>query len=143
MGIFYAQKKVFNRAPENISVRFDGQEITIPPGEYALPAITIPHGKNQNPVMGTQDPNNPHISGGQYLLAVVGEDDCTPLTPQEWATHLGQPCRMDIQASFEEKYGQDPKAKLVTLGKNRRSTATSRADAGSAPRGDAEFSAKE
>lgn len=140
MGIFYTQIPVFNRAPININVRFDGQDIELTPGVNHLPEVAINgFGKNQNPIMGTQDPNNPHISGGDYLLGIIGVDNCEPLTKEEWEAHLGRPCRMDEKVIFEEKYGNDPKAKQIVMGKSRTYFAKSRAEAGTAPRGESTF----
>jgi hypothetical protein len=134
MGIFYDQIEVFNRAPVPLSVRFDGQELTLPPGPGRLPSITIPFAMNQNPVMGSQDPNNPHWSGAQYLIGVVGKSDfpCEPLTKEEWEAHLGRPCRLDEVAIFEEKYSGDPKAKMVTRGQKDKPAARNRYEAGGA-----------
>ena len=147
MGIFHKQREVVNRAPVDIAITFDGQQTTLPPGRSTVPEVVIPYGKNQNPVMGTQDPNNPHLGGAQYLLGAVGkwdgqEDNITPLTPEEWAAHLGQPQRINAQEAFEEKYGTDPKAKLVKLGAPVKSAARSRADAGEGPKGLATFESK-
>lgn len=142
MGIFYEYVDIVNRAPIALTVRFDGQDITLPPGPGRLPKLVLPFAQNQNPINGTMDPNNPHRSGCKYLIAEVGynePEDCEMLTLEQWEDHLKRPCRMDERAAFEERYGTDPKAKLVLLGKGRRSTATSRADAGAAPRGAAEF----
>jgi len=136
MGVFYQLVEVINRAPVDITITFDGQCKTLTPGKNYIPAMTIQYGKNQNPIMGSQDPHNPHISGAKYLIGVPGEDlpeDCEPLTPEEWAAHLGEPARDNTQQSFEENYGNDPKAKLVVRGKGRRSTANSRYEAGAAP----------
>ena len=69
MGIFQDLVTVVNRAPIPITVTFDGQELTLQPGENPLPKIAIPYAKNQNPIKGTADLNNPHISGAQYLRA--------------------------------------------------------------------------
>lgn len=143
MGIFHKYVPVFNRAPVDITVRFDGQDLTLAPGVGALPEMVIQFGKNQNPIMGTQDPNNPHISGGQYLLGVIGEDNCDPLSVQEWATHLGKPCRTDEDSAFQDKYSGDPKARQVIHGKGRKSTASSRIEAGTAPRGEASFESRD
>lgn len=137
--VFHEMCDVVNRAPENITVRYDGQEITLPPGANRIPVVTVPFGKNQNPVMGSQDPNNPHMGGADYLLGVVGEDNCALLTAEEWASHLDKPCRHNAQAAFEEKYGGDPKAKMVVLNKGKKSTASSRADAGGTMGGIATF----
>lgn len=140
MGIFYEHVKVVNRAPVKLTVRYDGQEIDLPPGEGSIPQRVIRHALNQNPVMGSQDPNNPHMSGARYLIGIVDPEvagrydlaanDCTPLTEVEWEAHLGRPCRVDVEAMFEEKYANDPKAKLVKAGKGRVPAAKSRFEAG-------------
>lgn len=132
MGIFHEQVVLVNRAPENLTVRFDGQDKTLVPGENMVPAVVVDYAKNQNPIMGSVDPENPHISGGRYLVGVKGAygDEWEPLTTEEWLAHLGRPCRIDEQAAFAERYGSDPKAKMVMQGKGRRSTANSRIEAG-------------
>ena len=133
MGVFYEHAAVINRAPIDITVTFDGQGKTLTPGKNMIPRITIPYARNQNPIMGKQDPNNPSIFGGRYLIGVPGEDlpaDCLPLTPEEWADHLGQPQRIDSKAAFEERYGGDPKARQVIHGAGRRTTANSKFEAG-------------
>lgn len=139
MGIFYTQVPVFNVAPVDITVIFDGQQLTLPPGPGQMPEVAIQYGKNQNPIMGSCDPNNPHISGGRYLLRDARHDDCTPMTKAEWEDHLQRPCRTDEEAAFAEKYGNDPKAKQVVLGKGRKSTAASRYEAGASPQGISDF----
>ena len=144
MGIFYEQVELFNRAPIDLTVQFDGQCKTLTPGSNSVPKVVIDYAKNQNPIMGTQDPHNPHISGCRYLVGVVGtKDDCTPLTKDEWENHLQRPCREDEQQWFEDRYGNDPKAKLVVRGKGRKTTASSRYDAGSSPAGNSDFSGKQ
>ena len=139
MGIFYEMARVFNRTPVPLTVRFDGQDRTLQPGENLIPKQAVPFGKNQNPIMGSQDPTNPHISGARYLIGEIGvdaPDECAPLTKKEWEQHLGRPCRLDDDAMFEERYGNDPKARRVVHGKGRAKTgrasssARSRADAG-------------
>jgi hypothetical protein len=94
--------------------------------------------------MGSVSPYDPTMDGGRYLIGVVGEDDCAPLTKEEWEDHLGRPCRTDELVSFQEQYGNDPKAKLVIHGKGRKSTALNRAEA-SVERGSgiASFSSKD
>ncbi len=87
MGIFYEQKIVVNRAPVPLTVRFDGQETVIPVGESPLPVVSLIYAKNQNPIMGSADPTNPSLSGARYLIGVKGQDDCTPLTKDEWTAH--------------------------------------------------------
>lgn len=137
MGIFHEQVTLVNRAPVNLIVRFDGQDKTLTPGDNVVPAIVVDYAKNQNPIMGSADPNNPHVSGGRYLVGVKLADgtpgyneEIEPLTQEEWEAHLQRPCRIDEIAAFEERYGGDPKAKLVSQGKGRKSTANSRYEAG-------------
>lgn len=144
MAVFQTLVPVFNRAPVPLTVRFDGQEYTIQPGEDKIPDVTVLFAKNQNPVMGSADPNNPHVSGARYLIVEKGDDGYgMPIPKQEWEDHLDQPQRIDSQSAFREKYGSDPKAKLVTWGKGKKSTANSRYEAGEAPRGNAVFSGKD
>lgn len=138
MGIFFESVNLVNRAPVALTVTFDGQAKTLKVGDnVGIPAMVVEYAKNQNPIMGTQDPNNPHMSGARYLVGVklddgtpVYGDEIEPLTEAEWAAHMGRPCRTDEQEAFNERYGGDPQAKLVVHGKGRRSTATSRTDAG-------------
>lgn len=129
MGIFYEMAQVVNVAPVTINVRFDGQDMKLAPGgPYSIPRVAVANGKNQNPIMGSQDPSNPHMSGARYLLREVGVDDCEPMTQEEWQEHLNRPMRMDEVALFEELYGGDPKARMVLQGK-KGSPAKSRYDA--------------
>lgn len=124
MGIFYEQVKVRNLAPIPLTVRFDGQETTIPPGESFLPKITVTYAMNQNPIMGTADAWNPNISGGQYLIVPVGSKyDRPPLTKAEWEAHLNRPCRIDEEAYFADRLG--PGEHVVTRGKGRKTQARS------------------
>ena len=132
MGIFYEQVTLVNRAPVELTVTFDGQTKTLVPGENIVPAVVVDFAKNQNPIMGSADPNNPHVSGGRYLVGVKGgyNEDIEPLTEEEWLAHLGRPCRINEEEAFNERYGSDPKAKMMVYGKGRKTTASSRTEAG-------------
>ena len=143
-GIFLTRVKVFNRAPVPLAVFFDGERNTIPVGHYELPAITLYHAKNQNPIMGSGDAHNPHVSGTQYLVVEEGEEGYgEPLTKDEWEAHCKRPCRWDEEAAFAEKYVNDPHAKLIVRGAKQSSTAKNRYEAGGNPGGLAEFTRKE
>jgi len=143
MGIFLENIVLFNRAPIDLMVTFDGQTKTLVPGPNTVPSLVVGHAKNQNPIMGSQDPYNPHMSGARYLVGVVGsQDPVEPLTLAEWEEHLRRPCREDEVRMFEDKYGSDPKAKQVTYGKGRKTTASSRSEAGAAPAGISAFESK-
>jgi hypothetical protein len=143
-GVFAETVTLVNRAPIDLSVQFDGQSKTLTPGDNIVPQIVVSFAKNQNPIMGTQDPYNPHISGCQFLVGVKGtRDPIEPLTPEEWADHLDKPCREDVQQLFEDRYGTDPKARLKVLNKGKKTTGRSRHDAGASPAGVADFAAKQ
>lgn len=107
MGIFYEMVKVVNLAPVPINVRFDGQDMTIEPGEAMLPRVAVVFAKNQNPVMGTQSASNPSITGAKYLIGVVGtRDRITPLTREEWAAHVANPSRLNINEFASQRLGR-------------------------------------
>ena len=143
MGIFHEQVQVINRAPVDIIVTFDGQQMILKSGVNTIPKVVVSYAKAQNPVMGTHDPYDPHVNAGENLIGVIGgKDNVTPLTEDEWADHLDKPCRENVQRRFEDKYGMDPKAKLVSFGKGRKTTASSRYDAGSSPAGISSFEKK-
>ena len=114
---FPKQVKVFNRAPITLSMMFDGERHPLPPGEQALPEHTIAKAQNQNPIMGTGDPYNPGVLGTKYLIVREDEEGFgEPLTREQWEDHCNRPCREDETIWFNEKYGDDPKAKLIKRG---------------------------
>ena len=117
MGIFHDMVTVINRAPVTLRVTFDGQSLDITPGETILPAIVVAFAKNQNPVRGTADMDNPNISGAQYLVSVKGKkgDPQEPLTEEEWTEHLAQVSRFDMQTYFGDRLA--PKEHAIIRGK--------------------------
>jgi hypothetical protein len=127
MGLFHEMTKVFNRAPIDITVRFDGQDITIKPGEFLLPTIAVPFGKNQNPIMGSASAFNPHISGARYLIVTEKDEGFgIPLTKQEWETHVNRPSRFDEEEFFESILGRGEK--MVVMGKGKKTMAKGKFD---------------
>jgi hypothetical protein len=120
---------LINLAPVELTVTFDGQTMRLAPGENIVPKLVVPYAKNQNPVMGTQDADNPNISGALYLVGVKGskKDRQEPLSKDEWAAHCGSPSRIDTQAFFADRLG--PKERVITRGKGK-TQARSSFDAG-------------
>lgn len=70
MGIFHEQIEIVNRTSKPLTVRFDGQDITVPPNYDAdgkrlpevrtfVPRQIIPYALNQNVLMGTEKPESP------------------------------------------------------------------------------------
>jgi hypothetical protein len=74
--------EVGNRSTKPLSIMYGGRQYKVPPHPKTvmLPAIVAVAGLNQNPVMGTENPYNPHDV--QYLL-YVKEWSKLPQTPIE------------------------------------------------------------
>lgn len=82
LGTFRDSVVLVNRTNRLLSCRYDGEDITLQPGENAgFPKVAVPYAKKQNPLMGSKHPNDPrrYIS----LVGVKGtKDDCSPI-PEE------------------------------------------------------------
>lgn len=143
-GIFWKQIQIFNRAPTELSMVFDGERHILPVGLSSIPEHTLRHAQNPNPIMGSGDPYNPGVNGTKYLIVADGDEGFgEPLTREEWEAHCKRPCREDETIWFREKYGDDPKAKLIQRGSRNSVAAKNRMEAGGLPRGIAEFTTKE
>lgn len=95
-GVFQDMVEIVNRAPINISVQFDGQSHTLTPGKNMIPRVTVQYAKNQNPLKGSADLDNPTASGLDFLIGVVDtRDNCEMLTEEEWAAHNASPSRFN------------------------------------------------
>ena len=106
MALFHEMSEVFVRTPWPLTIRYDGQESTLQPGKNSIPTVTIENALNQNPLMGSADAYNPHLSGGQYLIGVIGKEKkypCDPLTEDEIFAQNNCPSRYDYMALLGEK----------------------------------------
>jgi len=124
MGIFQSMIEVVNRAPWPIKVQFDGQTITLPPGENHIPDIALQYALNQNPMNGTADLDNPHVSGAQYLIGIpkkANKYPCEPLTAAQIQAQKDNPCRFDYMPLIEQKTGGDPKSRVIVTGRKKTS----------------------
>jgi hypothetical protein len=135
MGIFQHLVPVVNVGRVELTVTFDGQQITLPVGESHLPELTIPYAKNQNPVMGSQSPDNPSLSGMQSLIRRKDKDNCEPMTDEEWQAHCEAACRMDWYDLVHDRL--KPGEKVVVKGKKSSVQARSRGEMGVAVGGQA------
>jgi len=127
-GVFQDMVPIVNRTPVSLTVTFDGQTTTVPSGKGFLPSITINFAKNQNPIMGSVDPNNPSISGGEYLIGVVGRDNCEMLSKEEWNAHCDAISRVDLKTLMEDELG--PGERVEVRGKGRKTQARNAFEAG-------------
>lgn len=119
MNIFPEMVTVINRAPVPITVRFDGEEKMLQPGENIVPRVVVPYAKSQNPVMGSEDFFDP--TGYKFLVSVKGrkKDPQEMLTKEEWEDHLSQPQRLNRQQVIDER--GDPRAREVLRGRKKQS----------------------
>jgi hypothetical protein len=81
MSIFGPTVTLINRTSRVLNVRFDGRDQEIKPGKnYGFPEKVVPYAKEQNVLMGSEDPENPTYSGRVHLVGVEGtQDDVSPL----------------------------------------------------------------
>ena len=79
LGVFKDSVTLVNRTSRKLNVRYDGEDITVEPGENpGFPLVAVPYAKKQNPLMGSKHPINPN----KYicLVGVKGtKDDVTPI----------------------------------------------------------------
>lgn len=127
-GVFQDMVPIVNRSPVVLTVTFDGQTTNVKPGPGFLPSVTINYAKNQNPVMGSVDPNNPAISGGEYLIGVVGRDNTEIMTKDEWNAHCEAISRVDLKIMLEDELG--PGQRVEVRGKGRKTQARNSFEAG-------------
>jgi len=82
LGNYKESITLVNRTNRVLSVRFDGEDTHLQPGENpGFPKVAVPYAKKQNPLMGSKHPIDPR----RYicLVGVKGtKDDCTPI-PQD------------------------------------------------------------
>lgn len=68
LGVLKDSITLVNRTSRNLNVRYDGEDITLPPGENpGFPLVAVPYAKNQNPLMGSKHPINP-----RKFISLVG-----------------------------------------------------------------------
>ena len=90
MGIFFEQIEIVNRTSRALNVRFDGQDITIPPNYTAegtriegvhtmVPKQVMPFALNQNVVMGSEELEDP-----SDFRSLVGFIDRKDRKPKSW-----------------------------------------------------------
>jgi hypothetical protein len=107
---------IVNRAPWPLNVRWDGKDVTLQPGETpGFPRMAVPYAKNQNPLMGSEDPYDP--TKFEYLVGVKGskKDNLEPLTAAEIEQHKTAPQRLNREIIAADR--GDMKAREVLRGK--------------------------
>lgn len=73
------QVTVVNRTKNDLHGMWDGKHVTLPPGESTHPIRAAIAFKNQNPIMGTEDP---YTSACEYKVGIKDHgDDISPWEP--------------------------------------------------------------
>ncbi len=103
LGVYNNSVTLINRTKRPLTVRYDGEEITLQPGENAgFPAVAVPYAKAQNPLMGSKSVINP-----AKFISLVGvkdtKDDCTPFSDETLALADGKYEVVDRSGEF---YGE-------------------------------------
>lgn len=122
MGIFQDMQEVVNRTPWELTIMFDGQTMTLQRnydfkevnGEFTaterkgvhnfIPSQTIIYAFNQNALMGSQDPDNPTVSGAEYLIGLPSKAHkypCTALTTEQIFAQKNRPSRFNHEELME------------------------------------------
>lgn len=61
LGVYKDSVTLVNRTNRALNVRYDGEDITLVPGENAgFPSVAVRYAKVQNPLMGSKHPVNPN-----------------------------------------------------------------------------------
>lgn len=120
LGTFAESITLVNRTDEILSVRYDGEDTRLKPGDNpGFPLVAVPYAKRQNILMGSRHPLNP--AKAVYLVGIKDKDDCTPIDPDVYArskqsleavdrdgTFWGEP--MERQLGSALKVGRKKKA---------------------------------
>lgn len=120
MGVFQDLVEVVNRCPWNLTIRFDGQEMTLKPGKNLVPSQTVQYALNQNPLMGSQDPDNPTMSGAEYLIGLpnkAGKYPCEPLDAEQLHAQRNRPSRFNHEELMEPNLA--PGEKIAVKGRKK------------------------
>jgi hypothetical protein len=85
LGVYRDAVTLVNRTSRPLNVRYDGEDITIQPGENpGFPRVAVEFAKRQNPLMGSKHPNDPRrfimLVGVKAAEGQKQKDDITPIS---------------------------------------------------------------
>lgn len=84
LGVYRDAVTLVNRTSRSLNVRYDGEDITIQPGENpGFPRVAVEFAKRQNPLMGSKHPHDPRkfiiLVGVKASKGEKQKDDITPI----------------------------------------------------------------
>ena len=105
MGVFQTLVEVINRTSQPLMVRYDGQDTVLRPNYDAegnflpeihnlIPDITVDYARNQNILMGSEDPEDP--SDYQMLVGVLAKPGQNQKHDISFLEQSEAPSRVDL-----------------------------------------------
>jgi hypothetical protein len=84
LGTFRESVTIINRTSKPLNVRYDGEDITLQPGEnHGFPKVAVPFAKKQNAIKGTLPPSG-NQNKMQFMVGVKGTKDVvTPISDKD------------------------------------------------------------
>ena len=134
LGVFHEMTELVNRTSKPLSLRFDGQDITLEPNYDAagkllkdvhnlVPTITVPYARSQNVRVGSEDPFDPSefevLVGVKAKKGAPQKDDISFLEQSDSLT------RVDLR----EYLGDDPSIKDIRLAGRKNDVRAKRSEA--------------
>lgn len=103
LGNFRDAVTLVNRTNRNLNVRYDGEDITIVPGEnVGFPKVAVPYAKKQNPLQGSMHPHDPR----QFISLVGVKDTGDDVSAIEDATLRAADKRLEVVDRNGEFHGE-------------------------------------
>jgi hypothetical protein len=126
MGIFFDTTEVINRTSKKLNVRFDGQDTELEPNYDAkgnllpdvhnlLPTIAVAYAKNQNILMGSEDPLDP--SSFEVLVGVKAKKGERQRDDISFCEQSNEPTPVKLEELLD-----DPNLKIQSSGRKIRAS---------------------
>lgn len=113
LATFRDSVTLINRTSRTLDVRYDGEDMKIPPGENpGFPKVAVPYAKKQNPLMGSKHPINPT----RYISLVGVKDSKDDVTPISDATLALADKKLEV-IDRDGEFSGEPMAKVRLLKK--------------------------
>lgn len=95
---------VVNRSSKILKGTWDGRHYDIAPGSHMFPETMAMKFRDQNPIMGSEDP---YTLQKQYLIGIIEmKDDCTPIEQSDkveiWDRSKMSPQKQNVQVVHGE-----------------------------------------
>lgn len=121
MGVFFEMCEVVNRTSKPLNARFDGQDMTLEPNydsdgkllldvHNMLPTVAVQYAKNQNVLMGSEDPTEP--SNYEVLVGIKVKKGQTQKDDISYCEQSEEPTPVKL-----DEYLDDPNLRIQKSGR--------------------------